>query len=1349
MKKRFPLGAIFAALISSLAAASSLFASDVFQPIAGFSTPGRLPEGGLVSDGAGNLWGTTVGGGGGNEGSIFKVNIASGVLTTVTGFSSTPPQTDGYPLGTLVSDGAGNFWGVTLSGGINNTGSVFKVGLASGAITTVVSFDNASVNPTDNTRGQYPLAGLVSDGAGYLWGTTSAGGKFTSSYDSATCGTIYKIKVSTGAITTVADFDATTSTTDNVRGETPSAGLVSDGAGNLWGTTSTGGVNHRGTVFKVNVSTGVVTTVVDFDQIGNNFVNANGAFPMADLVSDGAGNLWGTTQYGGPSGAGVVFKINISTGVMTTVGTFDDSTSTSDNKRGGGPIAGLVSDGLGNLWGTTSAGGAFSFGTVFKVKISTGAITTAVDFDDSVSMTDQRRGDYPQADLVSDGLGNLWGTTKLGGVGDSGGHGTVFKINPNTNAITTVADVGASGPVALQAGLVSDGAGNVWGTSADGGAQDQGAVFKMNVATGAVTTVVDFDNTTSPADNVRGSLPSAALVTDGTGNFWGTTLNGGTSGWGTLFRVNISTGAITTIDDFDHSTSSTDNKRGGNPSAALVSDGAGSLWGTAQTGGTNSQGVVYKVNTSTGAMTTVIDFDGSTTQGDNQRGGSPDGGLVNDGAGNFWGTTSGGGAGTIFKVNATSGAITTLVDFAQSTSSSNNERGARPEAEMVSDGAGNLWGTTAGGGTGGQGTVYKINVSTGLITTIADFDGNIDNSPGDNYRGGEPEAGLASDGEGNLWGTTTSGGFSQNGTVFEVNMTSGSTTTLFDFTGNSGAVPGMAPRGTLLFTGTGFYGTTTVGGESTGGSPAGEGEIFFVGLPLPPVAGNVSAEYHGGGSIVINVLASDSDPGGGTLDITKVTKPEFGTVTITGSGTTITYTPKLSTATYSGSDTFTYTITDSLGATGTGTIVVTNPYYSQSGNFAGLLKNPGGGYLTLTTSVTGAFTGKLKIGKTTYSFTGVFGTNGAWTGIVGGEQLVLQFNLGDVAVDFSEQYSIAGTYNGVFFAAYHAIYSSATPAPEVGTYKVLINPPAQTGTTQATATALVTNGVITGISITGSGLGYVSLPAVTISATSGKGAVLTASVLNGQVTGIKLVKGGSKYPATGVIVNIAPPSGNPIGIGYGTLTVAKLGTATLTGKLADGTAFTDALLITGGTGSADTVQVYVNLPYHVAGSLVGTLTFENEPGVSDLDATLAWTKPLQIGSAVALFQGGFSLDTTAIGSLSVAPKGAPALALATTSPNATVALDEPNWSAPIVKNITVATNNKATVNNPGTDKLALTISAPGGAISGSFIDPVTGKHQAFTGVLFQKQTAAGGYFVNTTESGSVSLSPITISASIK
>lgn len=290
---------------------------------------GANPEAALVSDGAGNFYGTTMNGGSSGKGTVFKIT-AAGVETVLYSFSG---GADGAsPVAGLVRDGAGDFYGTTFSGGTSrNNGTVFKID-SSGVKTVLYRFAGGS-------DGSLPYGRLVSDGAGHFYGTTFRGG--TSDY-----GTVFKITAA-GAKTVLHNF------ADGADSVSPQANLVIDGAGNFYGTTLEGGTSGLGTVFKID-SSGAATVLHSF--AGG---HGDGAGPGAALVRDGAGNFYGATVEGGTSNTGTVFKIT-SSGVITVLYSF----------AGGGdaanPIGGLLIDG-GYLYGTTVNGGTSNQGTVFRL----------------------------------------------------------------------------------------------------------------------------------------------------------------------------------------------------------------------------------------------------------------------------------------------------------------------------------------------------------------------------------------------------------------------------------------------------------------------------------------------------------------------------------------------------------------------------------------------------------------------------------------------------------------------------------------------------------------------------------------------------------------------------------------------------------------------------------------------------------------------------------------------------------------------------------------------------------------------------------------------------------------------
>ena len=447
----------------------------------------------------------------------------------------------------------------------------------------------------------------------------------------------------------------------------------------------------------MNRTTGVLTTVFEFRS--NSASGNTGTDPMAGMFYDGTGTFWGTTGQGHQIGTDSVFKINAATGAFSTITYF--ATNASANK-GSSPYGGLISDGQGYLWGTTRSGGEKLLGTIFKTHEVTGKTTTVIEFG-----VNGVRGSRPVSELESDGEGFLWGTTEGGGTAT---YGTVFKVNVSTGELTTVVDFANTGPVigaTPRAGLYYDGAGTFWGTTYFGGNDSGGTIFKVNRASGALTTVYHFSvNRTA----VNGENPYSGLVSDGTGFLWGTTSQNGTTSNGTVYKVRMSTGAVTKVVQF-----MTAAVNGAYPFGGLASDGAGFFAGTTQRGGAANFGTVFKVEASTGTMTKLAEF---TSNGDSNRGAHPWGELVSDGAGSFLGTTNTGGTGglgTIFKVNATTGALTTLLDFTgtgpQSGSGANPGFGA-----LLRHSDGNYYGTTIGGGPGGAGTVFRLRYGPTPVT---------------------------------------------------------------------------------------------------------------------------------------------------------------------------------------------------------------------------------------------------------------------------------------------------------------------------------------------------------------------------------------------------------------------------------------------------------------------------------------------------------------------------------------------------------------------------------------------------------------------------------------------------------
>ena len=366
------------------------------------------------------------------------------------------------------------------------------------------------------------------------------------------------------------------------------------------------------------------------------------------------------------------------------------------------PSAALAEGNDGNFYGTTAYGGASAKGTVFEVTPA-GVLTTLVSFNGT-------NGSHPAAGLVQGSDGNFYGTTEYGGT--NGNSGTVFQMTPGGTLTTLVSLNGTNGSHPL-AGLVQGSDGNFYGTTLLGSVKNRGTVFQMTAA-GVLTTLVSFNGG-------NGSSPFAALVQGTNGNFYGTT-GGGDGSWfgshspdncGTVFQM-TSAGVLTTLLVF------TTGANGYNPSAGLVQGNDGNFYGTTAYGGNLSLtltggyglGTVFKM-TPAGGLITSVSFSGAN-------GSYTVSGLVQGSDGNFYGTTAGGGTGgsatggggTVFRMTP-SGALTTLVSF-------NGANGNSPQAPLVQGSDGNFYGTTTYGGAGGLGTVFRV-TPAGALTTLVSF----------------------------------------------------------------------------------------------------------------------------------------------------------------------------------------------------------------------------------------------------------------------------------------------------------------------------------------------------------------------------------------------------------------------------------------------------------------------------------------------------------------------------------------------------------------------------------------------------------------------------------------------------
>lgn len=373
-----------------IGAANAAGGYKVLYNFSGGATDGAIPIGALIRGPDASLYGTTFLGGPAGEGTVFK--LAPDRSLTILHTFNAAPSDGAEPLADLVLDGSGNLYGTTQIGGSTDMGTVFRVA-QNGTESVIHSF-------TGNPDGAYFVyAGLTKAPDGNFYGATVTGG-------SSDLGAIFKLTLPS-TVTILHSFKA-----DGTEGAGPEGTLIADESGNLYGTTNWFGPSGHGTVFRL-APDGTLDVLCAFTGGGD------GGEPASPLVMDKRGNLYGTTEYGGEHDSGVVFKL-APNGTESVLHSF---TGGSDGAR---PISGLIMDKAGNLYGTARFGGrtnadcADGCGTVFKVAPD-GTETTLHKF----SGADGRK---PWARLVSDGkkkFKHVYGVTGSGGTFDLG---TIFEI---------------------------------------------------------------------------------------------------------------------------------------------------------------------------------------------------------------------------------------------------------------------------------------------------------------------------------------------------------------------------------------------------------------------------------------------------------------------------------------------------------------------------------------------------------------------------------------------------------------------------------------------------------------------------------------------------------------------------------------------------------------------------------------------------------------------------------------------------------------------------------------------------------------------------------------------------------
>ena len=526
-------------------------------------------------------------------------------------------------------------------------------------------------------------------------------------------------------------------------GQSPAAALIQGSDGALYGTTEGGGSNYVGAIFTLNTNGSGYTTLFSFTFEGG--VYPDGLAPEAALVQGRDGELYGTTAGNTgneANGEGTVFKLKTDGSDFTTLYSFTTtSTPQGTNIDGAMPVASLIQGHDGAFYGTAELGGNAA-GTVFKLNADGSDFTVLHSFSNTGG-----DGINPTSALIQGSDGTLYGsTTEGGGAGGYVGAGTVFKLNPDGSGYTILLNLPSSLTTGTTAGnavnVILGNDGVLYGTAEYNGSDNEGEVFKLNTDGSGFQVLHTF---TGPLGD--GAEPDAALVQGSDGALYGTTMLGDSiyyysDGYGTVFKLNTNGSGYQVLYTFSPASD------GGGPSAALIQGSDGMLYGTTTQYGTNGSGTAFKLATDGSGFTAIHSF------GVGNDGAQPQAALVQGKDGALYGTTFYGGTnqdGMIFKVSTDGSVYADLYDFS---AYAPDTSGAGPNAALVQGSNGALYGTTTGSGGGGygSGTVFELNTDGSGFTVLYTF-------PSTAFANGEePYAALLQGKNGSFYGMTYGGG---------------------------------------------------------------------------------------------------------------------------------------------------------------------------------------------------------------------------------------------------------------------------------------------------------------------------------------------------------------------------------------------------------------------------------------------------------------------------------------------------------------------------------------------------------------------------------------------------------------
>jgi uncharacterized repeat protein (TIGR03803 family) len=623
---------------------------------------GLNPYGSLLLAADGMFYGMACRGGIYKNGVLFQYNPTTSTYTKKIDFDGS--GNGSLPYGSLIQTPDGKMYGMTSTGGANDYGVIFEYNPSTSTLIKKFDFDGTTTGGTSH-------GSLVRAIDGMFYGMAGNGG-------ASDLGVLFKFDPANDSYTKILEFNDTTN------GSNPYGSLLQAADGYLYGVTSAGGAHKNGVLFQFNPSTTSLTVKFDFDS-------AHGANPYGSLIQATDGNLYGMTSFGGANDAGVIFQYNPLASSCTKK--FDFSTATGANPNGS-----LMQNADGMLYGMTYDFGAEGVGSLFQFNPTTSVFNKRFDFLQATN------GSFPSGSLLATADGMIYGTTRNGGMYESG---VIFQYDPKTFTYTKKFDFNDSVTGSYPTGyLVQAKDGMLYGLTIYGGTNDGGTLFQYDPLTSTCSKKYDFADS-----NISNPFGSLILAKDGM--LYGLTREGGANNMGALFQYNSATHTLSKKIDFDDVTN------GKYPDGSLIQAADGKLYGTTRKGGTYDAGTLFQYDLSNATLVKKFDFD-------TLLGMYPEGALVETTDGMLYGMTSSGGthtgfiypdgAGTIYQFDPSNSTPVKKYDFDGSLN------GARPNGSLLRASDNNLYGVTLLGGVKNMGVVFQFNPATLSYVKKYDFD---------------------------------------------------------------------------------------------------------------------------------------------------------------------------------------------------------------------------------------------------------------------------------------------------------------------------------------------------------------------------------------------------------------------------------------------------------------------------------------------------------------------------------------------------------------------------------------------------------------------------------------------------